>query len=66
MPSVPVNGPDDVQGVPPGFYRVEITKAGEQIPAKYNTATTLGGEVPQMEDKKKWLLRSEILSPGRR
>ena len=24
-------------GVAPGFYRVEITKAGEDIPAKYNT-----------------------------
>jgi hypothetical protein len=26
-------------------YRVEITKAGETIPAKYNTASTLGAEV---------------------
>lgn len=32
-------------GVPPGFYRVEITKAGETIPAQYNTATTLGVEI---------------------
>jgi hypothetical protein len=41
-------GPDDFPGVYPGlplgFYRVEITKAGEKIPAKYNTATTLGVE----------------------
>jgi len=52
-PSVPVAGPDDVPGVPPGFYRIEITKAGENIPAKYNTETILGGEVPQM-DAGKW------------
>ncbi len=35
----------DPPGVPPGFYRVEITKADEQIPVKYNQATTLGQEV---------------------
>ena len=28
--------------VPCGFYRVEIIKFGEKIPAKYNTATILG------------------------
>lgn len=44
--SVPTTGPDDVTGVPPGFYRVEITK-GSEIPAKYNTATTLGQEIAQ-------------------
>lgn len=32
-------------GIPPGMYRVEITKAGDNIPAKYNTATVLGQEV---------------------
>ncbi|MGA2031829.1 MAG: EF-hand domain-containing protein [Thermoguttaceae bacterium] len=32
-------------GLPPGFYRVQVTKSGENIPAKYNTATTLGQEV---------------------
>ena len=32
-------------GLPLGYYRVEITKSGEQIPAKYNTETTLGQEV---------------------
>lgn len=32
-------------GVAPGLYRVEITKDGENIPAKYNTATTIGQEV---------------------
>lgn len=34
-----------VPGLSLGFYRVEITKAGENIPAKYNTETTLGAEV---------------------
>jgi hypothetical protein len=33
------------RGVSPGLYRVEITKQGEQIPAKYNTETTLGQQV---------------------
>jgi hypothetical protein len=38
--------PDDPPpGLAPGFYRVEITKAGETIPAKYNTDTILGREV---------------------
>ena len=36
---------DPLGGVAPGLYRVEITKAGENIPAKYNTETTLGQEV---------------------
>jgi hypothetical protein len=31
-------------GIPLGYYRVEITK-GSEIPAKYNTETTLGQEV---------------------
>jgi hypothetical protein len=35
----------DLPGVAPGFYRVEITKPGVKIPAKYNTETTLGQEV---------------------
>lgn len=43
--SVPVTGKDDPPGVPPGFYRIEITKAGENIPAKYNTQTIYGEEV---------------------
>jgi hypothetical protein len=32
-------------GIPPGMYRVEITKEGENIPARYNTATELGQEI---------------------
>jgi hypothetical protein len=43
--SAPVEGADDVAGMPPGIYRVEITKAGENIPAKYNTATIFGEEI---------------------
>jgi hypothetical protein len=31
--------------IPPGFYRVEITKSGENIPAKFSTATTFGQEI---------------------
>jgi hypothetical protein len=36
------SSPDDPPGVGPGFYRAEITKEGEEIPAKYNTETILG------------------------
>ncbi|MGA2034779.1 MAG: EF-hand domain-containing protein, partial [Thermoguttaceae bacterium] len=47
--TAPVNAPAEgdvpAMGMPSGFYRVEITKSGENIPAKYNTATTLGAEV---------------------
>ncbi|NLF09718.1 MAG: hypothetical protein GX594_17315 [Pirellulaceae bacterium] len=32
-------------GVAPGLYRVEITKDGEKIPAKYNTETIFGQEI---------------------
>ena len=45
-PSVPTSGErTDPSGVPPGFYRIEITKPGLNIPAKYNTATVLGVEI---------------------
>jgi hypothetical protein len=44
LPTTP--GPEaDPPGIGPGMYRVEITKEGENIPAKYNTATELGQEV---------------------
>ena len=33
------------RGISPGFYRIKITKAGEAIPAKFNTDTRLGQEV---------------------
>ncbi len=45
MLSIPTHGPGDPPGVAPGFYRVEITKAGEKIPAKYNSETIFGQEV---------------------
>lgn len=51
MPTAPITG-TGAAGVSPGFYRVEITKAGENIPAKYNTETILGMEVPVMEESK--------------
>jgi hypothetical protein len=38
-------GLSEAPGVPPGFYRVEITKPGLDIPAKYNGKTVLGVEV---------------------
>jgi len=37
--------PDGPPGVPPGLYRVSITKEGADIPTKYNTETILGQEV---------------------
>ena len=40
--SVARSGPEEPQGVSLGFYRVEVTKDGENIPAKYNSDTTLG------------------------
>jgi hypothetical protein len=39
--------PDEPPGVPPGLYRVEVTKAGDNIPPKYNTETILGQEAAQ-------------------
>lgn len=39
--SVTVPNAPEARGLPLGIYRVEITKEGENIPAKYNTATTL-------------------------
>lgn len=45
--SVPLDPdvPGDASGVHCGLYRVEITKEGTDIPAIYNTKTTLGQEV---------------------
>jgi hypothetical protein len=42
--SEPVN-PGDPKGVPPGYYRVEITLPDGSIPAKYNTQSIFGEEV---------------------
>ncbi len=40
-----INGTSGLPGMSSGFYRVEITKAGEDVPAKYNRETELGEEV---------------------
>jgi len=45
VPTRATGGLREPPGVAPGFYRVEITKAGEKIPAKYNTETIFGQEV---------------------
>jgi hypothetical protein len=47
MISLPVETGTDAlpPGMPPGMYRVEITKPGDNIPAKFNKATELGQEV---------------------
>jgi hypothetical protein len=38
-------GPGDPKGVPPGYYRVEITMPDGSVPAKYNTQTIYGEEI---------------------
>ena len=44
--AVPPDKPDDPSNtIAPGFYRVKVTKEGENIPAKYNTETIFGQEV---------------------
>jgi hypothetical protein len=45
VPTVAAGGPDAVSGAAQGFYRVQVTKIGASIPAKYNTKTILGLEV---------------------
>jgi hypothetical protein len=40
-----IDGASGLPGMSCGFYRVEITKQGEAIPAKYNSETELGQEV---------------------
>jgi hypothetical protein len=35
----------DPPGLSPGFYRVQVTKDGDNIPAKFNTETILGQEI---------------------
>jgi hypothetical protein len=39
--SVPRKSNDEARGIQVGFYRVEVTKEGESIPAKYNAESTL-------------------------
>jgi hypothetical protein len=43
--TVPLIGTDDAPGLPPGFYRVEVTMPDGSIPAKYNTQTIFGDEI---------------------
>ena len=45
MLSIELSDSGDPPGVAPGLYRVEITKEGANIPAKYNTETIYGQEV---------------------
>jgi len=45
MVSIPTNSRLDPPGMAPGLYRVEIRKADEEIPAKYNSETILGQEI---------------------
>jgi hypothetical protein len=40
----PANLPKNVPAIQPGLYNVEITHPTAKVPAKYNTATTLGLE----------------------
>jgi hypothetical protein len=47
MLSIDLPNPRDPPGVYPGYYRIEVTKAGMNIPSKYNTETALGIEVAQ-------------------
>lgn len=62
--------PGDPPGVGPGFYRVEITKTGEEIPAKYNTETILGIDTsmdnPDMYKGVRFLLEYEIPKKGQK
>ena len=53
--SAPYAADPAIQGVSPAFYRVEITKDDEKIPAKYNTETTLGAEASGGFDAKNGL-----------
>lgn len=39
-----VNG-SETPGIPSGVYRIAVTKDGANIPAKYNTETTVGCEI---------------------
>jgi len=43
----PEADPEGIGGMQVGLYRIEITKPGEDIPAKYNTQTELGVEIAQ-------------------
>ena len=58
--SYPYPADPSIKGMPPGFYRVEITKEGEKIPAEYNTETTLGAEVASGSDAQEHGLKFDL------
>jgi len=58
--SAPYAADPAIQGLSPGFYRVEITKEGENIPAKYNTETTLGAEVANGSESQQTGLKFDL------
>ena len=43
--SIETTDRNEPPGIAPGLYCIKITKAGENIPAKYNAATNLGQEI---------------------
>jgi hypothetical protein len=47
LPTGPIAG---VVGMRPGYYRVEVSSPKVNLPAKFNSATTLGVEVPLPTD----------------
>jgi hypothetical protein len=46
----PTAGVQDVAGMRPGYYRVQVTSSRVELPAKFNTATTLGAQVTLPSD----------------
>ncbi len=49
--SSPYAADPSVKGLSPGFYRIQITKDGERVPARFNVETTLGAEVAPRAEK---------------
>jgi hypothetical protein len=47
LPTGPIEG---VVGMRPGYYRVEVSSPRVELPAKFNSSTTLGVEVPLPSD----------------
>ncbi len=42
---VGISQPDTTPGLPPGWYKIRVTSSNREIPARYNSKTTLGCEV---------------------
>jgi hypothetical protein len=53
-------GSENFKGVPPGFYRVEISKSGLNISEKYNSATVLGADVPIDVDEPRTVMKFDL------